>query len=775
MFKRVGKSSKLKKLRGYLAGDRFQIQIIGIATVILAFIIVLSGATPKKYKLELGDKSPYDITAPRDIINKTKAEEKAKAAMDAVQPLLKQDDTAIFEVFVSIDKFITMINSARTKVKDSIDALNLESGSEAYKNALALEQQKATKDLMEGIQKEGIPLSEEEANYLIAKASDKDINDFKSITMDMVNLIMQEEITEENIPNVIVKAQNDFQQLGINQNLKNIGSQLIKSILKPTKTIDQVLTDKLKRDAYNEAYEEAAKVDKILEGERIISFGEIVTQDKLNILQELNLLETTSRPDFIFAIGILFVLILMASLLILFMKHFCNTVLRNKNSILMLSLIVLMTLLLARVVYSYISSLAIPFFIGTMLISILVDLKLAMAVNFILAITISFIARGDMRFLYIALVSGSFSAFLASKAKQRSKLSMAGIAIGLISSFIVVCLGIINKGDVKDIVKDSLVVLANGVISMIATIGMLPIWESTFNIITPLKLLELTDPNQPLLKKLLMEAPGTYHHSLMVGNLAEVATESIGGNALLARVGAYFHDVGKLTRPHFFRENQYNDNPHDRMTPNLSTLVITSHTKDGVELAEKYKIPAVIRNIIAEHHGTTLVAYFYHKAKNGEKGQEVKQEDFRYQGPRPNSKEAAVVMLADSVEAAVRAMPEKTEGKIEGLIRKIIKEKLDDGQLDLCDLTLKDLETISKSFVKVLTGLYHEREQYPEVKLKAEGIEDPLYMNDKINNTKVTTDTDKTDTDKNSKSDTNNNKHNDVKEDTAKKKRKESD
>ena len=222
-----------------------------------------------------------------------------------------------------------------------------------------------------------------------------------------------------------------------------------------------------------------------------------------------------------------------------------------------------------------------------------------------------------------------------------------------------------------------------------------------------------------------MEAPGTYHHSLMVGNLAEAATETIEGNALLARVGAYYHDVGKLKRPNFFKENQLSDNPHDRMTPNLSTLVITSHTSDGVEIAEKYKVPLAIKEIISQHHGTTLAAYFYYKAKKSEKVESIKQEDFRYQGPRPTTKEAAVVMLADSVEAAVRSMVDKTEGKIEGLIRKIIKDKLDDGQLDLCELTLKDMDNIARAFLRVFGGYFHEREEYPDLKMKKLLVEDP--------------------------------------------------
>jgi putative nucleotidyltransferase with HDIG domain len=179
-------------------------------------------------------------------------------------------------------------------------------------------------------------------------------------------------------------------------------------------------------------------------------------------------------------------------------------------------------------------------------------------------------------------------------------------------------------------------------------------------------------------------------------------------------VAAYYHDIGKINRPYFFKENQYSDNPHDKMTSNLSTLVITSHIKDGVEIAKESKLPAIVIDIIKQHHGTTLVKYFYHKALNEKNDKEVKEEDFRYEGPKPQTKEAAIVMLADSVEAAVRSMPEKTEGLVEGQIRKIIKNKLDDGQFDESDITFKDLDRVAKAFVKVFSGFFHERIVYPE-------------------------------------------------------------
>ena len=223
-----------------------------------------------------------------------------------------------------------------------------------------------------------------------------------------------------------------------------------------------------------------------------------------------------------------------------------------------------------------------------------------------------------------------------------------------------------------------------------------------------------------LLKRLLMEAPGTYHHSVMVANLAEVAAEAVGANPILARVGAYYHDIGKIKRPFFFGENQLGGaNPHNKLNPKLSASIIISHVKDGVELANEYNIPVPIRDFIERHHGTTLVKYFYLTLKNSsDNPEDVKEEDFRYLGPRPVSKEVAIVMLADSIEAAVRSINEPTMAKIEEMVNNIIKDKLNSNQLDNCNLTFKDLETIKSCFLKVLRGLYHHRIEYPKEILK---------------------------------------------------------
>ena len=706
-------------IRNYLKNRTFQKFMIGILTILIALAIVENGAVPKKYNLKLLDKSPYDINAPRDIENTLKTEQNALDASDSVLPVMKKLDGIPIDVLIMADDFMSEILNARSSVNKSLQEQGIANNNKNYKQILEDERKKASETLSQGVKEYSVSLYDEQVQYLVAKANDEELRKFKELTKELIKNIMTEEITDTNLANKIEIVVNDFQNSQqISNELKNIGSVLVKSILKPNSIVDAEQTDIRKKEAYDSAMKSKVIIKK---DARILSYGDVVLDDKLQVLDELKLLET-GKFDYTFALGILAILLLLASLLILYMYNFCKKIFSNRNELILLSVVILLTLLVARVVYIY-STLLIPVFIAAMLISILLDLKLAIIVNLILSIAISFITKGDLGFLYMSIISGTFAAFAVYRTNQRSRLSAAGLIIAGVNILIIVCMGIINKSDIRTLANNSLIVSLNGIVSIVFTIGMLPFFESTFNVITPLKLLELANPNQPLIKRLLMEAPGTYHHSLMVGNLAEVATEAIEGNALLARVGAYYHDIGKLRRPNFFKENQMSDNPHDKMTANLSTLVITSHTQDGIEMAEKLKIPQAITDIISQHHGNTLVAYFYHKAKKQEKGEDVKQEDFRYEGPRPTSKEAAVVLLADSVEAAVRSMDDKTVGKIEGFVRKIIKDKLDDGQLDLCDLTLKDLDIIAKSFMRVFSGYFHEREEYPDIKERDGNVE----------------------------------------------------
>ncbi len=688
--------NNIKKL---FTNKTFHRAAIGLMILIIAYIIVESGAAPVKYKLKVSDKSPYDITAPESVENTYRTKSNAEKAKDRISPIMVFDETLRENTNIKLKKIFEILKNAKSKktnsgvVQKEIEKLDLTLTDKQIENVL---------------------------EYKLVL-----INQLEQIVTKKIDNSLSEDITVKNLANEIEDRQKEIDETDLPRELKEAAKIIFQSLIKPNLVEDKEGTEKLRHQTYKEALESMENKVYINKGERIINRDDIVTAETVEILRSLNLLDK-GGIDFKFSLGILGLIFMLGFLVVIYMNHFSREILTSRGDLILLGFIILFTLTIGRFIY-LISPLAIPIFIATMLISILLDMKLAIMVNFVLVIAMSLITKGDMSFIYMSTISGTLSSYIVSKANQRNKLFMSGVIIGVLNVLIILCAtGILNS---KLIPMDLLIVFLNGVGSIIVTIGILPFLESTFNIITPLKLLELANPNQPLVKRLLMEAPGTYHHSLMVGNLAEVATESIGGNALLARVGAYFHDIGKLKRPNFFMENQLSDNPHDRMTANLSTLVITSHTNDGVELALKYKIPLAIRDIIQQHHGNTLVVYFYHKAKKGEKGESVVQDNFRYSGPKPSSKEAAVVMLADSVEAAVRSMIDKTEGKIEGLVRKIIKDKLDDGQLDQCDLTLKDLDNIAKGFMKVLSGIFHEREEYPEIKEKDKVSEETNDVN----------------------------------------------
>ncbi|WP_027630958.1 HD family phosphohydrolase [Ruminiclostridium cellobioparum] len=710
MKKNKKNTSKLNKLA---RNNNVQRMFLVLITVLIAFIIIETGAQPTKYKLSVGDVSRYDIPAPRDIVNEVLTEQNRLAAMENVEPVTKEDTKAFVEVIYKKDDFFKAVAGSRSSVEKYLKDMGISSRDENYAQYLKDAQNIAINSLSGQVKKQGIILSQDQISYLVTKATDSEMEIFEELTRRLISESMAEEVTESNLAIHLHRLQNSYQsEQGISQELKNIGEHLVRSILKPNRIVDADATAKKKEEAYNDN----ANIVKIKKESRIISFGDIVTDDKLKLLEDLNLLEKNGKYDYLFSAGILFVILFLTTLTALFLRKYNKDIYNRRKDILLICLIITIILVLARYLFTFYDGLVIPIFMGTMLVATLLNIETAVVINCILTIGISVMSKGNLKFLYLGLICGVISAFMVSKANQRSRMSMNGVLLGLINTVFIVCLDFIYKSDSKTILIDSAVVFLNGFVSMILTIGFLPFLESAFNIVTPLKLLELSNPNHPLLKKLLIEAPGTYHHSLMVGNLAEIAAEDLGANALLARTGAYFHDVGKLKRPDFFKENQLTENPHDRMTPNLSTLVITSHTKDGLDIAAKYKLPQSILDIIKQHHGTTLVAYFYHKALKGEGEAEIKQEDYRYDGPKPQTREAAVVMLADSVEAAVRSMNDKTEAKIEALIRKIIKDKLDDGQLDNCQLTLNDLDKIANSFMRVLSGYFHAREQYPEIK-----------------------------------------------------------
>jgi len=699
-----------KQKNGIIHNFTFQKILIALSILVISCFIIVNVAEPKKYELKEGDKSEFVIYAPSEVVDEISTKRNREAAVESITPKYSREDGI---------------------TKDSLRVISLLLDRDAAREDKKILADKYTKLFREN----QINISKDQISKILS-LNNEELKEFVDIISMITSKIMIQGITEESLERSLGDTKDEIAAYNFNSNklktseYKDIAQIILVGVVKPNMIEDKVQTERAKQ----EARARASNIVKYDKGQIIVAKNDIITREQIEMLKQLNLIKNGKKIDIVFFFGVLVVLIIILGLFILYIYNYHRMILENKAELVLISLIYVITLILAWGL-SQVSVYLIPFSFVPILVSIMINTNLAVFINVLNSVVISMLLKGDISFLYLSLIGGTFAAFAVSKAKQRKEHALAGGAMALAFALITAFFGIVHRESLQRLLINSGISAINGVFSIIISTGTLPFLESTFNIMTPIKLLELSNPNQPLIKRLLLEAPGTYHHSLLVGNLSEVATEAIGGNAMLARVGAYYHDVGKLKRPYFFKENQFSDNPHERMTPSLSTLVITSHTRDGAEIAKEYGIPTAIIDIILQHHGTTLVAYFFHKAKKTERLEnQARKESFRYEGPRPTTKEAAVVMLADSIEAAVRSMPDKSEGKIEGLIRKIIKDKLDDGQLDLCDLTLKDMDLIANAFMKVLNGYFHGRIEYPETNDAAfdedETIEivDPLDM-----------------------------------------------
>jgi putative nucleotidyltransferase with HDIG domain len=320
----------------------------------------------------------------------------------------------------------------------------------------------------------------------------------------------------------------------------------------------------------------------------------------------------------------------------------------------------------------------------------------------------------DLATAMVALIVGTAAAYSVTKVRHRREFYRPMFFICLGYLFSIGFIGMMRLTPAATMIQDIGMGILSGVSAPILTSGILFIFEGLFKVTTDITLLELSDTNRPLLRELALQAPGTYHHSINVGYLAEAAAEGIGAHSLLTRVSSYYHDIGKLEKPEYFVENQRlgSRNPHDRLAPSMSSLILAAHIKDGVELAEQFNLPRSIIDVIQQHHGTSLMTYFYQKALDQSSDREA-EEGYRYPGPKPETKEAAIVMLADSVEAASRTLDEKTPSRLKGLVTRIIQDKFAAGELDNCELSLKDLHRIGESFIHVLGGTFHHRVEYP--------------------------------------------------------------
>ncbi len=526
----------------------------------------------------------------------------------------------------------------------------------------------------------------------------------------VLDRIMREEIREDQVQTYQRRVAS-LVSLDLNEREAAVVTELVRALIRPNTFFNAERTEA----AREEARQRVPPQMRTIEARQIIlRAGDVVDAADIEALDAFGL----RRPRFTWP------LLIQAVLLVLLITTVMATyLLRTAPEFWdeprwppLLVLITLTFLVVARLLIPGRSllPLILPIAGMSMLLALLLDLRLALVITACVALVAGYLSNGALEMIMYFLLGGFTGAFVLGRGERLGLFAWSGITVSF-TNLAVLFLFRWPTGalDLTNFAQLALVALGNGVLSVSVTGIGLVLLSSVFGITTSFQLMELSRPTQPLLRQLLLKAPGTYHHTILVSNLGERAADAVGADPLLTRVGAYYHDVGKILRPYFFVDNQADGvNPHDQLDPYTSAQIIISHVKDGIELARRHRLPARVIDFIPEHHGTTLVSYFYHKATQMA-DTPVDEAAFRYPGPRPRSKETAIIMLADSCESAVRASHPSSREEIDQIVHKIIHRRLLDGELDHSDLTLQDLDRIRRAFVNTLQGIHHPRIQYP--------------------------------------------------------------
>lgn len=662
-----------------------------VAMVILFFFLVVMMLSAELFSgsvsLGEGEVSDRDIVAPRTTsyidVKKTKALEAEVIASVA----------NVYDIDVTVMK----------RAEESIASLFASVGSDTVRSATADEQVSlVTASCGVGIDRQtitaliGLPLE-----------SQKTVQD---ATLTLLRQYFGRGIHADEVDLMKQGVAKDSEKLELTEQQRQVTTSLARSYLTENVILDQAATDERVASALSNMEPVRGMVQK---GQILVRHGEVVTAEQVDLMQELGLY---SSPTGILSVSGVCVLVLVILWLVrAYLKKFDPSIYYDDRQIFLILLVVVGSILLGKIAHYY-SPFVNPMAVGTLLLAILIGLRVGLCVGTALACFFCIMADFDIQILIGAFVGSCIATYGISRLSYGNSLVRTGVMLGIGNFLVIGAIGAAKSVEMGEVFYTSFLALAGGILSAVITIGVLPYLENAFQITTPIKLMQIGQANHPLLERLLLEAPGTHHHGLVVANLAEAAAHEVGADAILVRVGAYYHDVGKLYRPGFFVENQFGtDNPHDKIAPSLSTRIITAHVRDGVALCREYQVPETVVNIVREHHGTMLVSYFYHKAKE-EYGDSIEESDFRYDGPKPQSKESALIMLADSCEAAVRSLGKPSSTRIESMVRKIIATRLQEGQLDECNLTLRDLKIIGDVFIRLLSSMFHTRIEYPESK-----------------------------------------------------------
>ena len=721
-----------------------------LALVIIAGLFVADPVV--EYDIVVGEIATETIAATRDIEDEYTTRQRIQEARDAIQNIYKTDlaicDSVTESTVEIIEAFATVRSAAQEFLENWIreqvaaipepvappeedgvpvgpnqfvveDPAELQAQRVTYENLVAETRATTVQGLLdrEAFTDAFWSSAAERVDNVIGKGSmraalqmtENDLVVLQDRVPEMVLQQMNAGVREERLEEEKEALLERFRSLGVSEAAVSVLGRTVVERIEVNVFFDEEATLAAKDAA-------EAAVEHILykKGQTIIQSGQPITQWQYEMVSALGLLKS-GAGDYSNYISMALVI-----LLVCFVQMFVvHSYLRNVFSEIKGG--VIFALVVAAAALSYLIVKEANVYICTslfavILLSLLMDNKIGLIAGVSLSLILGIYNGGDFSVAIISAVACSFCAASVRHATQRrGTVILVGLASGVAAFAMATLMNYYFTAKLDGIWNNAAWIIGGSFLVAVIAVGVLPVMEYLFKIITPIRLLELSNPNQPILKKLLTEAPGTYHHSIIVGNLAETAANTVGANGVLARIGAYYHDIGKLSRPYMFKENQHDDaNPHDELPPEISAKIIISHVKDGLQLAKEYKVPEILHQFIEEHHGSTLASFFYFNACELYGKENVNEEDYRYSGKIPSTKECAIVMLADTVEAAVRSMKSHDPVEVRNMITKLVDAKIDGHQLDNCPLTLKEISVIKESFLTVLSGAYHERVAYPQ-------------------------------------------------------------
>ncbi|WP_249871063.1 HD family phosphohydrolase [Oceanobacillus saliphilus] len=672
------------------------------------FLITLNNVHTETYDIERFTNANTTIRSPITIENEKETDRKTRETVQSVQDrydisneITSEQISFIEEIF---DAIIKMEEQSLSSDESDVD--------------VQLTDQEKVMNLRKVLSDEINHSIDDRTLLALLNFSPEDLEEARDIFITSLEETLSNGVRTENLQTAETNVRQTIDYSHLDESLKEPLHELVGFAVTENSFFDYEKTSEARKEA-------AASVDPaiIRAGEVIVREGQPITNE---VYEELELVGLLDEERNIFPLLGLALLIVLICTLIGFEMY--RTAIENEwnyGKIIAIFLISIIVVSLMKIVSLYTNQSNQLFFVtpiatGVLLVKILINEKLAIVLAALYSILGSVIFNGQIAGelnveagIYF-LVSQLTAIIFLMNMKDRLAILKGGAGIAIVNIVTVLLFLFLSfeKYSWVDLFIYSSFGPASAFLATVLTIGLLPFFETVLGILSDVKLLQLSNPNQPLMKKLLTEAPGTYHHSVMVANISETACEAIGANGLLARVGSYYHDIGKAVRPHYFIENQISmRNPHDFIDPLDSAKIIISHPYDGADMLKNQKLPKEIIDIAKQHHGTSLLTFFYYKEK--EKDEKVKESDFRYPGPKPQTKEAAIICICDSVEAAVRSLKEPTEEKIEAIVTSIIKDKVADGQLDESPLTLKELNIIQSTICESLKGIFHSRIQYP--------------------------------------------------------------